>query len=139
MTGTSINPLLRAAHLSDKGFPVCLVMPWLLPEQQPKLFPAGLTFDTPAEQAEWIQEWLGRAGLEVAARRLTVRWYPAIYEEFLGAIIQRSGVDVARIVPRHERDVAVRPPHRSNPHPERELRGHTTAASTQSLARRLLV
>ena len=46
MTGTSINPLLRAAYLAKKGFPVSLVLPWLRVEQQAKLFPAGLTFES---------------------------------------------------------------------------------------------
>lgn len=109
MTGTSVNPLLRAAHCALKGLPVNLVMPWLVPEQQPLLFPRGLVFETPDEQEAWIRGWLHRAGFDdaVMTERLTLRWYPAIYEEFLGAIIQRSLVDVTQVVPKEERDVAI--------------------------------
>ena len=57
-TGTSVNPLLRAAHLATKGFPVCLVLPWLSLEQQPILFPAGLTFSASHEQEAWLRAYL---------------------------------------------------------------------------------
>ena len=109
MTGTSINPLLRAASLASKGYEVSLVLPWLLPAQQPTLFPAGVTFDEPAEQEVWIREWLRRGSVADAAslERLTVRWYPGVYEEFLGAVIQRSRVDLTSVVPAAERDVAI--------------------------------
>ena len=108
MTGTSVNPLLRAAHLAAKGYATTLVLPWLLPSQQPKLFPESLTFVEPAQQEEWIRAWLSRAGFGAEEmRNLKVRWYPAIYEDFLGAAIQRSGVDITQIVPQDERDVAI--------------------------------
>ena len=109
MTGTSINPLLRAAHLATAGYPTTLVLPWLEPEQQPTLFPEGLTFASPGDQASWVHRWLTSAGFDEAqlAQRLVLRWYPAIYEEFLGAIIQRSGVDVTQVVPPAERDCAI--------------------------------
>ena len=108
MTGTSVNPLLRAAHLAKAGYDVSLVMPWIEREQQPRLFPAGLTFDTQRQQEGWIREWLERAAFsEEETAKLTLRWYGGIYEEFLGAVIQRTGVDVAQIVPAHLRDVAI--------------------------------
>ena len=109
MTGTSVNPLLRAAHLAKAGYDVCLLMPWLEREQQPLLFPKGVSFATPRQQEAWIRGWLDRASFpeDVMAEKLTLRWYPGIYEEFLGAVIQRSGVDVATIVPTRERDVAI--------------------------------
>lgn len=53
--GTSVNPMLRAAHLStDSSHKVMLVVPWLVPDQQQLLYPAGLTFATPEEHAEYI-------------------------------------------------------------------------------------
>ena len=107
MTGTSVNPLLRAAHLVERGYSVSLVLPWLTPEQQPKLFPSGVTFDSQPQQEQWIRDWLRKADLDTAADSLCVRFYPAIYEEFLGAVIQRSGVDITQVVPPSERDVAI--------------------------------
>lgn len=41
MTGTSINPLLRAAHLSASGYNVSLVLPWIPPNEQDAIFPEG--------------------------------------------------------------------------------------------------
>ena len=106
MTGTSINPLLRAAHLSAKGYNVTLMLPWLSPAEQPTLFPQGLVFDRPAQQEAYARWWLrNRANLE--APRLRFLWYPAQYEPFLGCIIQRAGVDLTTLVPPAERDVVV--------------------------------
>ena len=39
MAGTSINPLLRAAHLASKNYTVSLLLPWIDITQQPLLFP----------------------------------------------------------------------------------------------------
>ena len=108
-TGTSVNPLLRAAHLAVKGFPVCLVLPWLSPEQQPILFPAGLTFGASHEQEAWLRAYLLRAGFAEAplAQNLRFRWYAAEYVDRLGSLLQKCGVDVSAVVPPEERDVAI--------------------------------
>ena len=109
MTGTSINPLLRAAHLAARGYTVNLVLPWLSCEQQPTLFPPGITFETAGEQEEWIRSWLHCASFpeEQLARHLRVRWYAGVYEDFLGAVLQRGGVDIIQCIPPEERDVAI--------------------------------
>ena len=59
-TGTSVNPMLRAAHLAarDKTHKVLLVVPWLPPEEQPALYPPGIVFATREEQAAYIREGL---------------------------------------------------------------------------------
>ena len=108
-TGTSVNPLLRAAHLAVKGFSVCLVLPWLSPEQQPILFPAGLTFGASHEQEAWLRAYLLRAGFAEAplAQNLRFRWYAAEYVDRLGSLLQKCGVDVSAVVPLEERDVAI--------------------------------
>ena len=61
------------------------------------------------EQEAWIREWLRRGGVASAGvlQRLQVCWYPAVYEEFLGAIIQRPRVDMIDAVPPSERDVVI--------------------------------
>lgn len=51
----------------------------LPPPQSPlfflKVFPAGVTFDTPEEQEVWVREWLKEAGLSRESERLRlVRW-----------------------------------------------------------------
>ena len=69
MTGTAVNPLLRAAHLAKAGRRVTLMVPWLHPLEQKKIFPAGLTFATPSEQEAHMLEWLrSRGGLSARER-----------------------------------------------------------------------
>jgi len=105
MTGTSVNPLLRAAHLAAKGYNVSLLLPFLPPSEQTSLFPSGLVFERPAQQEQYSRWWLEtRANMKVP--QLRMRWYPAEYCPFLGAIIQK-GVDLAQLVPESERDVVV--------------------------------
>eukprot|EP00965_Chrysotila_dentata_P051984 1725301-Pleurochrysis_carterae.AAC.1 len=87
MTGTSVNPLLRAAHLVCKGYDVTLMLPWLPPAEQDLLFPKGLRFERPAQQEAYAEWWLlNRANLEVPT--LKIVWFEAQYEKMLGCIIQ---------------------------------------------------
>ena len=58
MTGTAVNPLLRAAHLAKAGRRVTLMIPWVHPLEQQIIFPGKLTFETPAEQDAYIRNWL---------------------------------------------------------------------------------
>jgi len=57
-TGTSINPLLRAAYLGRHVEKVHLLLPWLSPQDQEHLFPTNLRFSTPTEQTEYLLDWL---------------------------------------------------------------------------------
>lgn len=63
LTGTSVNPLLRAAYLStDDSRKVTLVLPWLSLPDQERVFPFNTRFDTPEAQVRW---WGERAGCGV--------------------------------------------------------------------------
>jgi hypothetical protein len=97
MTGTSINPLLRAAYLSKAGYNVSLVVPWLKIEQQPIVFPGGLTFERPAQQEQYVRWWCENRA-SVVCPNLRIRWYPAKYAPLLGCIIQDID-DITDIVP----------------------------------------
>lgn len=47
--------MLRAAQLSaEPSRSVLLMVPWVSAEQQPLIYPEGLTFSSHAEQAEYI-------------------------------------------------------------------------------------
>jgi len=105
MTGTSINPLLRAANLAQKGFNVTLVLPWLPPEEQHTVFPAGLRFERPVQQEQYVRWWCeNKANIPIPSLRL--RWYRASYRPILGSIIQHR-CDITQVIPKEERDVAI--------------------------------
>eukprot|EP00752_Nemacystus_decipiens_P001626 g1583.t1 len=60
MTGTAVNPLLRAAYLTrgrDKG-KITLGVPWLEQEDQDKVYPRGKRYETKEDQAAYVREWL---------------------------------------------------------------------------------
>jgi hypothetical protein len=80
LTGTSVNPLLRAAYLAKdrpEGM-ITLMVPWLPKEDQDMAFPPGLRFSTPDEQREYVQKWLIEdAELPMAAKRLRISFYNA--------------------------------------------------------------
>lgn len=102
-TGTSVNPLLRAAYLhqttqyinhnstttTEKQQWVTLVVPWLeLPQDQELLY--GQVFATQDEQEDYIRAWLrDRAGMPAAAdpeTGLRMLFYPARYHSGLCSI-----------------------------------------------------
>jgi len=104
MTGTSINPLLRAANLARAGYEVTLYMPWLPdPADQQALFPPELRFKRPREQAQYVRWWLANRANVPDTGKLELRWFPAEYKEFLGCILQRG--DILDAI--GERDVVV--------------------------------
>jgi digalactosyldiacylglycerol synthase len=107
MTGTSVNPLLRAAYLavSDPTNEVTLMLPWLEEADQGHVYPHGRRFSSPAEQQEYVEEWLKEAGLEDAARRLKLMWYPSRYLDKMVSIFPMG--DITRLIPDSEADICI--------------------------------
>lgn len=56
LTGTSVNPLIRAATLVAEGWPTTLYLPWFAPADQQREYGRG--FANPAAQAAAIAAWL---------------------------------------------------------------------------------
>ena len=83
LTGTSVNPLLRAAHLAKdrpKGR-ITLLVPWLPLDEQDIAYPPGVRFNSPDEQREYVKKWLIEdAQLPVGAERLEISFYTARYQ-----------------------------------------------------------
>jgi len=90
-TGTSLNPLLRAAYLLERKTrgKVVLVVPWL--EQAPDrelLFGAEAAekCSSMEEQEEYIRDWLQQQVSAKASQALQLQWYPARYHKTLSSI-----------------------------------------------------
>ena len=131
MTGTAINPLLRAGHLcrytkrllqeNENELPlaqlapnspnrlVTLVLPWLeLEEDREKLYGDGNLFENEIEQEAYIREWLKGAGLEEESCNetgLKIIWYPARYHDDLGSIFAMG--DICSLIPDSDADVCI--------------------------------
>ena len=104
MTGTAVNPLLRAAYLSKRGaHDVTLVVPWLPPAEQALIHPA-VTFETPEAQAAYVRQWVrDRCGFDPANMKLD--FYPGRYATDKYSIIPVG--DVSSYITSARRDVAV--------------------------------
>ena len=118
MTGTAINPLLRAAYLKKTlpaGTEVTLVMPWLeLEEDRVKLYGPTHKFEKPSDQEAHVRDWLrNEADLPEEAETLCIMWYPGRYHSIFLSIFATH--DVCSLIPDDEADVCVleEPEHQS--------------------------
>jgi len=103
LTGTAVNPLLRAAYLAKAGRRVTLMVPWLHPMEQQKIFPGGMSFETPSAQEAYMLEWLRTRGGLSAPFRLV--WYPGRYDAERGSILPLG--DITRFFGDDESDICV--------------------------------
>lgn len=104
MTGTAVNPLLRAAYLAgdNTGRKVTLLVPWLAKADQEKIFP-GNTFDTPEQQESYIRKWAKkRTGND---SNFKIVFYPGRYASEKGSILPVG--DLTSYIPDHEADIAI--------------------------------
>mmetsp|Transcript_38835 Transcript_38835/g.97568 ORF Transcript_38835/g.97568 Transcript_38835/m.97568 type:complete len:899 (-) Transcript_38835:276-2972(-) len=103
MTGTAVNPLLRAVYLAkDSAREVTLVIPWLTKADQASIFP-NVTFDSPEQQEQYVREWARkRTGVDTPFK---VQFYPGKYAPEKGSILPVG--DLTQYIPDAEADVAV--------------------------------
>ena len=123
-TGTSVNPLLRAAFLTRKikqinkksnhtnttssSEPVvALVLPWLeLEEDRLELYGSNYNFSTSQEQEDYIRDWLRGANMNEEAdpvNGLKIIFYPARYHSGLKSIFAMG--DICNCIPNADADV----------------------------------
>eukprot|EP01031_Cornospumella_fuschlensis_P030849 gene30849-37280_t len=108
MTGTSINPLLRAAYFAKDRPPgkVHLMVPWLNREEQDIAYPPGLRFNTPEEQKAYVYKWLSKdADMETAANKLNISFYAARYHDEYHSIFPMG--DIAALIPDDQADICI--------------------------------
>jgi len=87
LTGTAVNPLLRALNLARSRRPVLFVIPWLELEDQKHVFPNGQTFLDRQTQEEAIFKWCReRAKIDPAHLPFQLRWYSAKWVKKLQSI-----------------------------------------------------
>jgi len=104
MTGTAVNPLLRAVYLEKRRehHEVSLVIPWVSTEDQKKIF-GGTVFQEQAVQASWVRSWVKKyLGYSTHIRIL---FYHGAYMPEFGSIFPTG--DVTASIPEGERDVAI--------------------------------
>eukprot|EP00899_Mesostigma_viride_P016703 jgi/Mesvir1/25033/Mv16972-RA.1 len=103
MTGTAVNPLLRAAYLARRSPHVTLMVPWIPREDQVAVYPNERTFDNPQEQEAYVRAWLKqRLGFEA---KFKLQFYPGRYDKARGSIFPVG--DITEFIPDSSADVAI--------------------------------
>ncbi|KAI5083985.1 hypothetical protein GOP47_0000154 [Adiantum capillus-veneris] len=104
MTGTAINPLLRAAYLTKNGERnVTLLIPWLSKKDQRLVYPDQMTFNSPQEQEKYIREWLhSRISFQPEFK---IVFYPGKFSESKRSILAVD--DITVFIPQTEADIAI--------------------------------
>ncbi|KAK9792236.1 hypothetical protein WJX73_002211 [Symbiochloris irregularis] len=104
MTGTAVNPLLRAAYLAKQtDLQVTLVVPWLARAEQRKVFPGNLSFSKAQEQEQWVRQWVEKRTQHSA--NFKIIFYAGHYDPAFMSIFPVG--DLPSYLPDSEADVAI--------------------------------
>ncbi|KAL6521198.1 Digalactosyldiacylglycerol synthase 1, chloroplastic [Orobanche gracilis] len=104
MTGTSVNPLFRAAYLANSAKQnVTLLVPWLCRSDQELVYPNNLTFSSPEEQESYIRSWLEeRIGFNADFK---ISFYPGKFSKARRSIIPAG--DTSQFISSKDADIAI--------------------------------
>lgn len=111
MTGTAVNPLLRAAYMTDgrteEGGSVTIMLPWLERKQdRDSVYGDNRQFDTPEEQEAYIRTWLvEKAKLPQAGDRLNIEWYTAWQNKAENSLYSMG--DITALIPAEDVDIMI--------------------------------
>lgn len=98
-----MNPLLRAAFLAKNEYKVTLVIPWLSKEDQEKVYPNHISFESTHEQEEYVRNWVERrVGFKP---EIQIRFYSGKYSNAYRSILAKG--DLTTCIPDEEADVAI--------------------------------
>lgn len=99
MTGTAINPLLRAHYLAcanpDMDRQVTLYVPWLNKADQAIVYPHKLSFETPESQEQYVRDWVSKRTGE-DTKHFSISWYPGRYAPEKGSILPVGDITQVR-------------------------------------------
>ena len=111
MTGTAVNPLLRAAYMtigrSEVGGSVTLMLPWLeRREDQEQVYGSDKVFDSQEEQELYIRNWLrDSAKLPTPSEELKIKWYTAWQNKAENSVYSMG--DITALVSKEEVDICI--------------------------------
>jgi len=111
MTGTAVNPLLRAAYMttgrSEVGGSVTLMLPWLeRREDQVQVYGSNKLFESPEEQETFIRNWLrDSAKLPIPSEELKIKWYTAWQNKAENSVYSMG--DITALIPEDEIDICI--------------------------------
>ena len=112
MTGTAVNPMLRAAYLSkgrkEAGGSVTIMVPWVEnADDRIKVYgEKGKTFQTMEDQEVLIKDWLeNTADMKSAAQDVQIKWYPAWHNSLENSVYSKG--DITALIPEDEVDICV--------------------------------
>lgn len=111
MTGTAVNPLLRAAYMTEgrpeAGGCVTLMLPWLEREQdRDSVYGTNRDFDNPKEQEGYIRKWLvEKAKLPKASEQLRIEWYTAWQNKVENSLYSMG--DITAQIPAEDVDIMI--------------------------------
>jgi len=111
MTGTAVNPVLRAAYMthgrSEVGGSVTLMLPWLERRQdQEAVYGSNRIFEDPEAQETYIREWLrDSAKLPIASEELKIKWYSAWQNKVENSLYSMG--DITALIPAEDVDICI--------------------------------
>jgi hypothetical protein len=111
MTGTAVNPLLRAAYMtigrSEVGGSVTLMLPWLeRRHDQEDVYGAKNVFESPEEQEVFIRKWLrDTAKMPIPSEELKIKWYTAWQNKAENSVYSMG--DITSLIPEDEVDICI--------------------------------
>ena len=113
MTGTAVNPLLRAAYLKRQKYTsVTLVIPWLERQSDREEVygtKPGVNFASSDEQEIYVRNWLKNSAHMVEEadpnNGVKIMWYPSRYYSALGSIFPTD--DICKQIPDKDADYCI--------------------------------
>jgi digalactosyldiacylglycerol synthase len=115
MTGTAVNPLLRALYFqrtrSSCDARVTLVIPWVEKKlERNDVYQGKVKFSDGKvgrkEQEMFVRDWAAnKAGMAEESKLIRIQFYPAKYRKKLGSILPM--VDICSLIPANQADIAI--------------------------------